>query len=257
MEFSNLQRSIDSDLLPMTEKQLTINWAKQTYTNFHLFDKQVTLTSYSSNEDLQRWILTAKQLMKDIKIKGSHAGRNEVVRIACTEYNLFLPQKTAKFISEPQKPLNIQIVVAIVSNPDWYFGNKLVHQSIIHHLVCGITRKTNNLWLIDAEREWLNTHQVKYTYANCKCITVSRGFVYKLMNSTFSNTFTKMFKRAMVSKLGEYITVLDKDQMVLKIDNGERCDLIYEPRSLNMEKELLFQTRLRRSHYHLQTQTQF
>lgn len=245
MEFSNLQRSIDSDLLPMTEKQLTINWAKQTYTNFHLFDKQVTSTSYSTNEDLQRWILTAKKLMRDIKMKGSHAGRNEVVRIASTEYNLFLPHKTGEFISEPQKPLNIQEVVAIVSNPDWYFSNKLVHQSIIHHLVYGITRKTNNLWLIDAEREWLNTHQVKYTYANCKRITDSRGFVYKLMNSTFSNTITKMFKRAMVSKLGEYITVRDKDQMVLKIDNGERCDLIYEPRSFKHGKGIVISNKIK------------
>ena len=239
MEYSNIQRNIDSDLLPMTEKQLTLEWAKLTYTNFHLFDKHVTSTSYSSNEDLQQWILKAKSLMKDIKMKGSHAGRNEVVRVACTEYNLYLPQKTADFISDPQKPLNIQEVVAIVSNPEWYYTNRLFHQNVIHHLVYGITRKTNNLWLIDAEREWLDTHQVTYTYANCTRITDSRGFVYKLMNSTFSNTITKMFKRAMVSKLGEYITVRDKDQMILKIDNGERDDLVYEPRSFKHGKGIV------------------
>ena len=69
MEYSNIQRSIDSDLLPMTEKQLTLEWAKLTYTNFHLFDKHVTSTSYSSNEDLQQWILKAKSLMKDSNAK--------------------------------------------------------------------------------------------------------------------------------------------------------------------------------------------
>ena len=239
MDYCNIQRCIDSDLFPMTEKQLTLDWAQQTYSNFHFFDKNVTTTSYCSNEDLQQWILKAKSLMRDIKIKGSHAGRTELVRIACNDYNLYLPQKTADFVSVPQKPLNIQEVVAIVSNPQWYYANKSFNQNVIHHLVYGLTRKSNNLWLIDAEREWLNNHQVTYNYANCTRITDSRGFVYKLMNSTFSNTISKMFKRAMVSKLGEYITVRDKDQMILKIDSGERLDLVYEPRSFKHGKGIV------------------
>ena len=60
----------------------------------------------------------------------------------------------------------------------------------------------------------------------CKRVTLSRGFVYKLMNSTFSNTTIKMIKRAMWSNLGEYITVRDNDHIVKKINNGEKPDLM-------------------------------
>ena len=143
-------------------------------------------------------------------------------------YNLYLPQKTASFVSEPQKSLNIQEVVAIISDPDWYFEDTTSKQNIIHHIVYGLTRKTNNLWLIDTEREWLNSHQIKYAYPQSTRITESRRFFYKLMNSTFSNTTIKMFKQAKISKLGEYISVRDKEQMIIKIDIGAWSDLMYE-----------------------------
>ena len=237
MSHTLTHRSIDSDLFPMTEKQLTLNWARKTYFNFHLFDRSHVPTSkYGSDDELNKWILKAKSLMKDIKMKGSHAGKLEVVRIACNEYDLHLPQKPGDFVSQPQKPLNIKEVVAIVSDPEWYYANKTYNQNVIHHLVYGLTRKTNNLWLIEIEREWLKDNQVTYNYDNCTRITDSRGFVYKLMNSTFSNTISKMFKRAMVSKLGEYITVRDKDQMISKIDSGERDDLEYEARTFTHGK---------------------
>ena len=84
-------------------------------------------------------------------------------------------------------------MVAIISDPDWYFEDTTSKQNIIHHLVYGLTRKTNNLWLIDAEREWLNSHQIEYSYPQSARITETRGFVYKMMNSTFSNTTIKIF----------------------------------------------------------------
>ena len=237
MSHSVTHRSIDSDLFPMTEKQLTLDWARKTYFNFHLFDRSHVPTSkYGSDDELRKWILKAKSLMREIKIKGSHAGKLEVIRIACNEYDLHLPQKPGDFVSLPQKPLNIKEVVAIVSDPTWYYSNKTYNQNVIHHLVYGLTRKSNNLWLIDIEREWLKDYQITYNYDNCTRITDSRGFVYKLMNSTFSNTISKMFKRAMVSKLGEYITVRDKDQMISKIDSGEREDLEYEVRTFTHGK---------------------
>ena len=44
-------------------------------------------------------------------------------------------------------------------------------------------------------------------------------------------TTIKMFKWAMISKLGEYISVRDKEQMIKKIDSGAQSDLMYEHKS--------------------------
>ena len=38
---SCIQRCVKSNLFPMTEKQLTLEWAKDTYSSFHLFDNRV------------------------------------------------------------------------------------------------------------------------------------------------------------------------------------------------------------------------
>jgi len=124
--------------------------------------------------------------------------------------------------------LNIQEVVASITDHDWHFEETEYKQNIIHHLAYGITRKHNNLWLIEAEKKWLQSHNVSYKFMPCKRVTLSRGFVYKLMNSTFSNNTIKMIKRAMWSNLGEYITVRDNDGIVNKINSGEKSDLTYE-----------------------------
>ena len=118
---SCIQRCGNSNLFPMTEKQLTLQWAKDTYSSFYLFDNHVVSSCYSSDDELHQWIIKAKYLLKDIKTQGSQAGQKEVLRIACEVYNLYLPYKTASFVSAPQKPLNSQEVVAIISDPEWYF----------------------------------------------------------------------------------------------------------------------------------------
>ena len=155
---SHIQQFVNSYLLPMTKKQLTLQWAKDTYSSFHLFD---------------------------------------------------------------------------------------------NHLVYGLTRKTNNLWLIDAEREWVNSHQIEYSYPHSARITETRGFVYKLMNSTFSNTTIKMFKRAMISKLGEYISILEKEQLIKKIDSGAQADLMYEQKTFLNGKGIIIKKKKEKKNFKL------
>ena len=98
---SHIQRFVNFKLLPMTEKQLTLQWAKDTYSSFHLFDNHVVSSCYSSDDELHQWITKANCLLKDIKIQGSQARRKEVFHIACEVYNLYLPHKTASFVSAP------------------------------------------------------------------------------------------------------------------------------------------------------------
>ena len=66
----------------------------------------------------------------------------------------------------------------------------------------------------------MQRYNIKYQYKQFQRITETRGFVYKLMNSIFSNTTIKMFKRAMLSKLGEFISVRDNSKLLEKNQNA-------------------------------------
>ncbi len=72
----------------------------------------------------------------------------------------------------------------------------------------------------------MSQYNITYQSRNCQRITETRGYVYKLMNSTFSNTTSKLFKRAMISRLGEYISVRDNTRklktMTSNINDGSR-----------------------------------
>ena len=236
---SHIDRSVDSNLFPLNDKELTLDWARRTYAQYPLFNDSILSRSYGNDDDLKAWIAEAKQLMKEIKIKGIDAGRKEIVRVACHQYNMYLLNKTNDFVNPPQRPLNIREVLSIIGDPVWYNDEKTYKQDIIHHLAYGIRRKINNLWLIETEKMWMEQYGITYKYTNCKRITETRGFVYKLMNSTFSNSTIKMFKRVMLSNLGEYISVRDNEGIVNKINSGLIRNLTYQKRTFKNGKGII------------------
>ena len=142
---------------------------------YHLFNDASRTTGYSTDDDLKDWISFTKSLMKDIKIKGTEAGRTEIVRLACHQYNLFLPNKNYDFRTPFQEPLNVREVVSVITDPEWYNDNKMYKQDIIHHLAYGITRKCNNLWLLEAKKEWMASYGISYNFNACKRITETHG----------------------------------------------------------------------------------
>ena len=212
-------RMVPVDLFPANEKDLNMGWAKQTYNKGYLFSDSITGTVWQTEHDLLKWIDVAKMLVKDIKWNGVKAGRERILQLAINKYNLTLPNDSTNKTFEELSPVNINDDVEIISNPTWYNNQKKEKQAIIHEIVYGITRKVNNFWLIDTEKKWMQRFNIKYQYKQFQRITETRGFVYKLMNSIFSNTTIKMFKRAMLSKLGEFISVRDSSKLLEKNQN--------------------------------------
>ena len=211
---------VPDNLFPLNEKEINIEWAKQTYNKSHLFSDHITGTAWRTETDLLEWMSIAKSLVKDIKWNGVKAGRDRIVYLAVHKYNLKLPQDSMDFSIDVLSPVNVNDVVEIVTNPKWYNERKQEKQAIIHELVYGITRKVHNFWLIEAEKKWMSRYNITYQNSDCQRITETRGFVYKLMNSTFSNTTIKLFKRAMISRLGEYIAVRDNARKSKKMTNN-------------------------------------
>ena len=217
-------QTVPTNLFPLNEKDVNRNWAEKTYNKSYLFSDSITSTVWHTEGDLLQWINIAKLLIKDIKWNGVKAGRDRILQLAVHKYNLTLPQNNKNMSCETLRPVNINDVVEIVSNPIWYNDKKKEKQGIIHELVYGITRKIHNFWLIEAEKNWMQQYNIKYKTPNCQRITETRGFVYKLMNSIFSNTTIKMFKRAMISRLGEFISVRDNAKLLNKNNNDINND---------------------------------
>ena len=75
-----MERTVPFNLFPLHERYLTREWAKQTYRYFYLFDGTILTTTYKNDNDLDRWI--TRDMMREIKIMGTQAGRDEVVQLA-------------------------------------------------------------------------------------------------------------------------------------------------------------------------------
>ena len=140
------------DLFPANEKDLNINWAKLTYNKGYLFSDSITGTVWQTEQDLLKWIDVAKILVKEIKWNGVRDGRERMLQLAINKYNLTLPNGSTNGTFEELSPVNINDVVEISSNPNWYNNQKHEKQAIIHEMVYGITRKVNNFWLIEIGR---------------------------------------------------------------------------------------------------------
>ena len=205
MDFSNenqVWRTVPLKLLPLNERHFTTNWAKGTYCYRFLFDISITSQSYKDDAEVEDWRIQALQMMKEIKQIGIAYGRQEIVNLARGHYGMTMPH------SCNSKPTNIDDIMSIVENDEWYYDNKVYKQNIIYHMMYGLTRSGMNSWLLQQEHKWLQKHQIKY----CQDIvgirkTKLRGFVYSIMNSKFSNSTIKLFRTVMQRKYGEFITV--------------------------------------------------
>lgn len=195
-------RTIPLKFLPVNDLHYTTRWAQETYCYRHLFDPTTRCESYKSDEEVEDWRLQALQIMREIKHIGIAHGRNEIVKLARDHYQMIMRQ------SGNYKPTNIDDVMSIITDEDWYMSNKTLKQNIVYHLMYGLTRSGMNGWLLEQERKWMRDHQLEYekdTVGIRK--TRLRGFVYSIMNCQFSNSTIKLFHSVMRRKYGEYITV--------------------------------------------------
>ena len=111
-------RTVPLKLLPLNERYFTTKWAQDTYCYRFLFDATVTSQSYKTDSEVEDWRLQALQLMKEIKQIGIAHGRQEIVTLARGHYGMNMPH------SCDSKPTNIDDVISIIENEEWYTDNE-------------------------------------------------------------------------------------------------------------------------------------
>ena len=199
-------------LLKVNETGYTDQWCKDTYSYFHMFDRSIPFAVPSEGNqgstDLQKWKKKAISLTYEIKNRGLVAGRQEMVRIINEEYRLTVPGRnmfdnTCKDIDD---------IFCIIGNKDWYYQDVDYSRNVVYHLLYLISRPGYNSWLINAEKKWMEEFNIKYETTELDCTHKSyvKGFVYKIINSVFSNTTQKAFRKKLLFCYQEFITVRNR-----------------------------------------------
>ena len=199
-------------LLKVNETGYTDQWCKDTYSYFHMFDCSIPFAvpcdGDQGSTDLYKWKEKAISLTYEIKNRGLVAGRQEMVRIINEEYSLTVPGRnvfdnTCKDIDD---------IFCIIGNKDWYYQDVDYSRNVVYHLLYLISRPGYNSWLINAEKKWMEEFNIKYDITELDCMHKSnvKGFVYRIMNSTFSNTTQKAFRKKLLFCYQEFITVRNR-----------------------------------------------
>ncbi len=89
-----------------------------------MFSEYITGTTWHTEADLLEWMSITKSLVKVIKWNGVKAGRERIVYMAVHKYNLKLPQDSMDFSIDVLRPINVNDVVEIVTDPKWYNERK-------------------------------------------------------------------------------------------------------------------------------------
>ena len=179
-----------------------------------MFDTTLDLVVYNKGIDgLDKWKTKGLSMMKELKHRGIKAGRNEVVRIARIQYNLFLPNLPNI------KPTNMDDIMTIISDPIWYETDKEIKQNMIYNMMYGLTRTGMNGWLQTEETKWMNEKGISYEdVKNTKRKTKIKGFVYSILQHVFSNSTIKHFQTVMKRQHYEYITVREKNIWIMFVN---------------------------------------
>ena len=206
---SNQRLKVPLKLLHINETSYTNKWMKQTYKYHRFFDETLNESRPQEGEsNLHQWKTKAISMTHEIKQKGMIAGRRELCRVAKEEYGLTIPGR----IDSNRYCTDVDDILCVISNSDWYYDNLNQKRNIIYHFLYGLTRPGNNVWLINAEKKWMDEKGIVYDYDNIatKRKTRIKGFVYSIMHSMYSNYIQKTFRKKMLSQFNEFITVREK-----------------------------------------------
>jgi len=198
---ATLPAVIPYDLLPVTENQYTIEWAKKTFKYAHLFDNhQFQSRAYINKKELDEWMIAAKKLRKGINDMGLNATTNKLIQLATTEYNMKMP------ITTNQNPVNFEDLICIISNNDWYKKNVDIARRQLWMMQYGIFRNDYDDWLKEFERNWLQEHNMQYDLFYKERLSTNKGFVYCNIVRYVGNLLCERIKRVCIQNHREFIT---------------------------------------------------
>ena len=207
--------AVPSDLLPISDRDITLDWAAKTYEYRCVFNSRFSLTS-PTRGDLVSWISEAKDLCKELREYGTFKAEEQIVSLS-KHYDSYRTKKT--------KIQNVYDVVKMMSEDDLYVDNYNLYLDLLHMFQYGIFRCAFNAWAVDAASEWMINRKIKYKTCHSRVVPSEKqvvrkgkGFVYRLLVSRASNTLCVRFQSLTRRVRREYIIV--RDRKIKRIENN-------------------------------------
>ena len=214
---SRKMTAVPSDLLPITDRDITIAWATKTYAYRCVFNSRISYNS-PMRQDLLDWINEAKDLCKDLRQYGTVKAEEEIIRL-CKQYNSRLPENEKKDIK------NVYDIVSFLSEDYMFVKRYDDFLDLLHMFQYGVFRCAFNAWALDAASDWMHNRSIQYKENSKisvedgqKVFRRGKGFVYRLLVSRASNTLCVRFQNLTKRILGEYVIV--RDRKIKRMENN-------------------------------------
>ena len=200
-------RGVPYDLIPTDSRSLNQDWAEKTFRYAYLFGRNFGSSDWGNTENVQAWIDKALQLqveLRDLGVKKAH----EKVISTFREYNVCIPGSV-------QKPTNMDDILVIINDKDWYTEQQENKQTLIHMVMYGIFRRGYNHWAVKASQDWLFKYKIRIDDKEsidpqAKGSRQKKGFVYRNLVQRASNGIADRIQKNMISNHGQYIAVRNK-----------------------------------------------
>lgn len=192
---------VPRDLIPTKKNGRAachIQWAKRTYQYFHLFDSNISSLRSEDHDELLAWIDHTIGIQNQLKEWGCYLAKKEVLKLAVEEFD--------KELSSCQKPTNLNDLLSIFGNTTWYGQNTARKRDMIYMLSFGLFRMGYNTWAIEAERQWLTSHNLAYKEKTPQDRS-RKGFVYMLLVHRASDMLSKQIQHVMKRVHNEWLVV--------------------------------------------------
>ena len=219
-------RSVPSNLLPTDARSLNQEWAEQTFRYAYIFGRNFGSSDWGDQSKIQAWIDRAIQIQQELREIGVQKAHDKIISVF-RDYNVCLPRTN-------QMPTNIDDVIIIINDKQWYMEQQDSKQQLIHMITYGIFRSGYNHWAFKACKEWLMKYRLKLDDTEMledtlddKASRRKKGFVYTNLVQRASNSIADRIQKNMISNHGQYIAVRKKTK-------GERnSEYKYEKKRFN------------------------
>ena len=194
---------IAANLLPVCSKEYTRIWAMSTYKDRSAF-YLAPVSESPSDQDLDEWIRTGRDLCEDLKRLGLSKGKKKIVSLM----NNFFGET-----NENNAPFqNINEVIDWFCKRENYHKNYEKTMNMLHMFQYGIFRNGNNTWALDEAKSWMEGRSIEYKEKTGPTYRQGKGFVYRLIVSRASNTICTRFQTLTQRHYQEYVIVRDKSK---------------------------------------------
>ena len=127
---------VPPNLIPTESRNINYKWAEKTFRYAYLFGRNFTTSNWGDDTNVQAWIDKALHLQTELRELGVAKAHEKIISIF-REYKVYMPGST-------QLPTNIDDVLVIINDKEWYTTQQDSKQALIHMITYGVFRKGYN-----------------------------------------------------------------------------------------------------------------